>query len=102
MDGRRVQPRAAQLVTPHGAARRPRRRADVVVGYQGFDRIERRDQRVDLFATNLKDGESTVSYLVRAVTPGTFFAAPTRAEAMYQPEVAGRGTGETITVTPEP
>ena len=68
--------------------------------YRGFDRIERRDQRVDLFATTLPQGEYEVSYLARAVTPGTFFAAPTRAEAMYQPEVAGRGAGATITVTP--
>ena len=68
--------------------------------YRGFDRIERRDQRVDLFATTLPQGEYEVSYLARAVTPGTFFAAPTRAEAMYQPEVAGRGAGVTITITP--
>jgi hypothetical protein len=66
--------------------------------YRGFDRIERRDQRVDLFATTLPDGEYEVSYLARAVTPGTFYAAPTRAEAMYQPEVAGRGAGATIVV----
>ena len=68
----------------------------------GFDRIERRDQRVDLFATTLRDGEYEVSYLARAITPGTFFAAPTRAEAMYEPEVSGRGSGATITVTPRP
>jgi hypothetical protein len=66
----------------------------------GFDRIARQDQRVDLFASTLPDGEYEVSYLARAVTPGTFFAAPTRAEAMYEPEVSGRGSGATITVTP--
>jgi hypothetical protein len=64
----------------------------------GFDRVERQDQRVDLFATSLPDGDYEVSYLVRAVTPGTFFAAPARAEAMYQPEVAGRGAGATIVI----
>jgi alpha-2-macroglobulin len=68
----------------------------------GFDRIERKDQRVDVFASTLPDGEHEVSYLARAVTPGTFFAAPTRAEAMYEPEVSGRGSGTTITVTPRP
>jgi hypothetical protein len=67
--------------------------------YRGFDRIERKDQRVDLFATTLPGGTYEVSYLARAVTPGTFFAAPTRAEAMYEPEIAGRGAGATITVT---
>ena len=65
-----------------------------------FDRIERYDDRVDLFATSLKAGEHTVSYLARATTPGTFLAAGTRAEAMYEPEVAGRAAATTITVTP--
>jgi uncharacterized protein YfaS (alpha-2-macroglobulin family) len=65
-----------------------------------FDRIERYDDRVDLFATSLKAGEHTVSYLARATTPGTFLAAGTRAEAMYEPEVAGRTAATTITVEP--
>jgi malonyl-CoA/methylmalonyl-CoA synthetase len=43
-------------------------------------------------------GDGSLTALARAVTPGTFFAAPTRAEAMYQPEVAGRGAGATIVV----
>ncbi len=68
----------------------------------GFDRIERLDQRVDPFATTLPDGDYEVSYLARAVTPGTFFATPPRAEAMYEPEVAGRGASVTIVVTPVP
>ena len=72
-------------------------------GWSGaFDHLELRDARVDLFASYLPAGEHTVSYLARATTPGTFFAAPTHAEAMYEPEVAGRGVGTTITVTPTP
>jgi uncharacterized protein YfaS (alpha-2-macroglobulin family) len=67
-----------------------------------FDHIELRDARVDLFASYLPPGEHTISYLARATTPGTFFAAPTHAEAMYEPEVAGRGAGTTITVTAAP
>jgi len=70
--------------------------------YEGFDRVERRDRRVDFFATRLPDGEHQISYLARATTPGTFFAAPAHAEAMYEPEVSGRGAGATITVTPSP
>ena len=64
----------------------------------GFDHLQRYDDRVDLFATWLGAGEHTVSYVARATTPGTFFAAPTQAEMMYEPEVAGRGAGATITV----
>ncbi len=70
------------------------------VWWDRFDRIERYDDRVDLFATSLKAGEHTVSYLARASTPGTFLAAGTRAEAMYEPEVAGRTAATTITVEP--
>lgn len=66
----------------------------------GFDRIERYDDRVDLFATSLPAGEHVVTYLARATTPGTFLAGGTRAEAMYEPEVAGRTAAATITVRP--
>jgi uncharacterized protein YfaS (alpha-2-macroglobulin family) len=64
----------------------------------GFDRTERYDHRVDVFGTWLERGTHETSYLVRATTPGTFFAAPTTAEAMYEPEVAGRGAGATIVI----
>jgi uncharacterized protein YfaS (alpha-2-macroglobulin family) len=56
----------------------------------GFDHIERHDDRVDLFATRLAEGETVYTYLVRATTAGTFIAAPTHAEEMYEPEVFGR------------
>jgi alpha-2-macroglobulin len=56
----------------------------------GFDHIERHDDRVDVFATRLGEGDHTFTYLVRATTSGTFIAAPTHAEEMYEPEVFGR------------
>jgi uncharacterized protein YfaS (alpha-2-macroglobulin family) len=56
----------------------------------GFDHVERHDDRVDLFATRLVEGEHLFTYLVRATTAGTFIAAPTHAEEMYEPEVFGR------------
>ncbi|HUP60354.1 MAG TPA: alpha-2-macroglobulin family protein [Thermoanaerobaculia bacterium] len=62
----------------------------------GFDHVERHDDRVNLFATRLGEGEHEYSYLVRATTAGTFITAPTHAEEMYEPEVFGR-TG-TVTV----
>jgi uncharacterized protein YfaS (alpha-2-macroglobulin family) len=56
----------------------------------GFDYVERHDDRIDVFATRLAEGEHTFTYLVRATTAGTFIAAPTHAEEMYEPEVFGR------------
>jgi alpha-2-macroglobulin len=56
----------------------------------GFDYVERHDDRVNVFATRLGEGEHIFTYLVRATTAGTFIAAPTHAEEMYEPEVFGR------------
>jgi hypothetical protein len=61
----------------------------------GFDRVERHDDRVLLFATRLSEGRHVFSYLARATTAGQFTAAPARAEEMYEPEVFGR-TGATV------
>jgi uncharacterized protein YfaS (alpha-2-macroglobulin family) len=58
--------------------------------HSGFDRVERHDDRVQLFATRLGEGSHEFSYIVRATTAGTFRTAPTRAEEMYEPEVFGR------------
>jgi uncharacterized protein YfaS (alpha-2-macroglobulin family) len=66
----------------------------------GFDRVERHDDRVQLFATRLGEGEHVFSYVVRATTAGTFRTAPTHAEEMYSPEVFGRTPGATVTVQP--
>jgi uncharacterized protein YfaS (alpha-2-macroglobulin family) len=56
----------------------------------GFDRVERFDNRVQLFATRLSEGRHEFTYIVRATTAGTFRTAPARAEEMYEPEVFGR------------
>jgi uncharacterized protein YfaS (alpha-2-macroglobulin family) len=56
----------------------------------GWDHIERHDDRVNVFATRLAEGDHVFTYLVRATTAGTFIAAPTHAEEMYEPEVFGR------------
>jgi uncharacterized protein YfaS (alpha-2-macroglobulin family) len=58
--------------------------------HSGFDRVERHDDRIQLFATRLGTGLHEFSYIVRATTAGTFRTAPTRAEEMYEPEVFGR------------
>ena len=56
----------------------------------GFDRVERFDNRVELFATRLSEGRHVFTYIVRATTAGTYRTAPARAEEMYEPEVFGR------------
>jgi uncharacterized protein YfaS (alpha-2-macroglobulin family) len=64
----------------------------------GFDHVERRDDRIQLFATRLGEGTHSFTYIVRATTAGTFRAAPTRAEEMYEPEVWGRTATSVIEV----
>jgi len=64
----------------------------------GFDYVERHDDRVDVFATRLGEGDHVFTYLVRATTAGTFIAAPTHAEEMYEPEVFGRTATDVVEV----
>jgi hypothetical protein len=66
----------------------------------GFDRVERHDDRVLLFATRLAEGEHVFSYVARATTAGTFRTAPAHAEEMYEPEVFGRTATDVVTVRP--
>jgi len=66
----------------------------------GFDRVERHDDRVLLFATRLSEGEHSFTYVARATTSGTFRTAPTHAEEMYEPEVFGRTGSAMVTVQP--
>ena len=49
--------------------------------------MELRDTKVVFFATWLRQGEHTLKYKLRAEIPGTFHALPTKAYAMYAPEV---------------
>jgi alpha-2-macroglobulin len=64
----------------------------------GFDHVERRDDRIQLFATRLSEGRHEFSYIVRATTAGTFRTAPARAEEMYEPEIFGRTATSVIEV----
>ena len=63
---------------------------DLRSGYTGNDLgayVEFRDNRVVFFARTLARGKHSVSYRMRAETPGKFSALPTRAAAMYAPEL---------------
>ncbi|TWT76837.1 MG2 domain protein [Posidoniimonas polymericola] len=65
---------------------------EVQSGYNGNEigaYVEYRDQSVNLFARQLARGKRSVSYRLRAETPGKFSALPTQIEAMYAPELRG-------------
>lgn len=49
--------------------------------------VEYRDQKVALFVRALARGKHSLSYRLRAEIPGKFSALPTKAEAMYAPEL---------------
>jgi len=51
--------------------------------------MELRDNRVTFFVRQLARGRHSVSYRMRAEIPGRFCALPTRASAMYAPELKG-------------
>lgn len=51
--------------------------------------VELRDNRVTFFCTRLARGKHSVSYRLRAETPGRFSALPAKASAMYAPELKG-------------
>jgi uncharacterized protein YfaS (alpha-2-macroglobulin family) len=57
-----------------------------------------RDNRSEAFAMSMREGSHQLSYTVRATTPGTFIAAPAKAEEMYSPETFGRSSGEVVVV----
>jgi uncharacterized protein YfaS (alpha-2-macroglobulin family) len=67
-----------------------------------FDHVERRDDRLVLFADRLPAGIHETSFVARATVPGRFVSRPARAEEMYAPEVFGRSDGGTfVVVDPE-
>ncbi len=64
----------------------------------GWDHVERHDDRVNVFATRLGEGDHEFKYLLRATTAGVFMIAPAHAEEMYEPEVFGRTATATVEV----
>jgi uncharacterized protein YfaS (alpha-2-macroglobulin family) len=59
-------------------------------GYDGNEMgayVEYRDRKVCFFVHRLARGRHSLSYRLRAETPGKFSALPTRAYAMYAPEL---------------
>jgi alpha-2-macroglobulin len=63
---------------------------DVRSGYSGNEMgayVEYRDEKVALFVNWLPRGRHSMSYRIRAEIPGKFSALPTKASAMYAPEL---------------
>jgi uncharacterized protein YfaS (alpha-2-macroglobulin family) len=63
---------------------------EVRSGYNGNEMhayVEFRDERVAFFVRELARGQHSLSYRLRAEIPGKFSALPTKASAMYAPEL---------------
>ncbi|HET9988986.1 MAG TPA: hypothetical protein VFQ65_10700, partial [Kofleriaceae bacterium] len=65
---------------------------------RSWNHVEMRDERSAAFASTLDAGAHRFAFTARATTPGTFTAAPAKAEEMYSPETFGRSAGTTVTV----
>ena len=61
--------------------------------------MELRDEKVSLFVQDLPQGRHNLSYRLRAEIPGKFSALPTRAEAIYAPELKANSDEMKIEVT---
>jgi uncharacterized protein YfaS (alpha-2-macroglobulin family) len=75
---------------------------DLQSGYTKNDMgayCEYRDEKVVFFVRALARGEHSLRYRMRAETPGQFSALPTRAAAMYAPELRGNSDEIKLRVT---
>jgi uncharacterized protein YfaS (alpha-2-macroglobulin family) len=73
-------------------------RVQVVQSDAYWDFHAQRDHRVEAFRMNLDAGTHQYTYTARATTPGTFTAAPAKAEEMYSPETFGRSAGVSVVI----
>jgi uncharacterized protein YfaS (alpha-2-macroglobulin family) len=64
--------------------------------------VEFRDERVAFFLRTLSRGKHSVSYRVRAEIPGQFSALPTRASAMYAPELKANADEHKLRIADKP
>jgi hypothetical protein len=78
---------------------------DLRSGYNGNELgafVEFRDERVVFFVTRLARGTHSVTYRLRAETPGHFSALPARISAMYAPELRGNSDEDKVDVKYRP
>ncbi|MEZ4861874.1 MAG: MG2 domain-containing protein [Caldilineaceae bacterium] len=69
--------------------------------YWGYNRKNVRDDRVDFFLTYAWAGKHTLTYLMRATTPGEFSVLPGQAYPMYNEDIWGRSASQLVQVAPE-
>lgn len=75
---------------------------EVRSGYNGNEMgafVEFRDERVAFFVRQLMRGKHSISYRLRAEVPGKFSALPTRASAMYAPELKANSDEMKVGIT---
>jgi uncharacterized protein YfaS (alpha-2-macroglobulin family) len=63
---------------------------------------EFRDDRVSLFLSTLARGQHSISYQLRAETPGQVTALPASVEGMYAPELVGNSTSLRLNTVERP
>lgn len=73
-------------------------RAATGTNANAWDYQNMRDNRAEVFSMQLSEGTHVFAYTARAATPGTFLAAPAKAEEMYSPETFGRSVGQTVVI----
>ena len=61
--------------------------------------VEFRDEKVCFFVRRLARGKHSVSYRLRAEVPGKFSALPTKAHAMYAPELKANSDEIKLSIT---
>jgi len=67
-------------------------------GWGEFERAERYDDRMLIFADYLTAGTHKYSYVVQATSPGVYYGPAGLVEGMYEPEVFGRTAGSTVEI----
>jgi uncharacterized protein YfaS (alpha-2-macroglobulin family) len=63
-----------------------------------FEHQNLRDERIEAFASLLREGVYNYAYVARATTPGDFVVPPPKAEEMYHPETFGRGKTDRVRI----
>ena len=76
-------------------------RSGSVVG-EGVSHMELRDDKVVFFLPQITQGKLKMSYRLRAEIPGKFSAMPTKAFAMYAPELVGNSDEMKIAIHDAP
>jgi uncharacterized protein YfaS (alpha-2-macroglobulin family) len=67
--------------------------------YEGLPAYrEFHDERVDFFLRQLPLGKHSLTYRLKAETPGKFSALPAKASAMYAPELRGNSDEMKVSV----